>query len=92
MRITSKQVVTQDVVTDVICNNCGGTCKAEIKDSQGQVIGQDFYGLIELKVSGGFFSTHLEDNTSYTFSLCEKCLVDKVFKGMKHAPDTKEGS
>lgn len=91
MRITAQQVVTQEIVTDVICNNCGGSCKAEIKDDNGQIVGQDFYGLIELKVSGGFFSTHLEDGSSYTFSLCEKCLVEKVFAGMKHAPDKKDG-
>jgi hypothetical protein len=36
----------------------------------------NFNGLVEVEVSGAYDSTHLEDCTNYTFSLCEKCLVE----------------
>lgn len=37
--------------------------------------GPNAYGLIETTVSGGYDSSHLEDVTSYTFSVCEPCLA-----------------
>lgn len=40
------------------------------------------HGLVETRVGGGSNSFHLSDCTSYTFSLCERCLRDlfEVFK------------
>lgn len=38
--------------------------------------GQEFYGLVETEVHGGYLSTALQDYTKYRFSICEKCLVE----------------
>lgn len=54
-----------------LCNNCGDSLipldmEKDCKPSP--------YGLVEKTVSGGYFSDYLWDCTTYTFSLCEKCL------------------
>jgi hypothetical protein len=56
-----------------LCNLCGETCALN-EDPL------DLGGLIDARVSGGYFSTPgngngaLDDMTTYTFSLCEFCL------------------
>jgi hypothetical protein len=40
------------------------------------------YGLIKAQVMGGYYSTGLEDESSYSFSICEKCLAE-IFKKFK---------
>lgn len=69
------KIITQkvEIVDDVICNKCGESCMS---------VDDDFktpYGLNEVVVSGGYYSNYLEDLTTYTFSLCEKCLSE-LFK------------
>ena len=50
-----------------ICNKCGESlCPTPDLPHP--------YGLVETSVSGGWYSTHLFDLTTYTFSLCEACL------------------
>jgi len=56
-------------VTDVFCNSCGKSCKK----------GNGLYGLIDTKVRGGYYSSTLDDMTTYVFSLCEECLCE-IFK------------
>lgn len=69
MKITEKKKVTKEITVtkDILCNSCGKTCSAEFHRAA-------YYGLIEVKVSGGCSSPVLEDLTTYTFSLCENCL------------------
>lgn len=77
MRTT--KTVTQEVeeTEAVFCNKCGEDCTPfETVDSL------DPHGLIEVEVGGGYASPHLEDLTTYTFSLCEACLIE-LFKGFK---------
>lgn len=76
---TVKETVTREVeyVEDVICNRCGNTCKPP--DAS------DFYGLIEARVSGGYWSPRLGDMRVYVFSLCENCL-DELFSTFKIDP------
>jgi len=64
------------VVKDILCNNCGSSLKSS---------NDDFYGLPTVTVSGGYNSTHLEDNTKYEFALCEKCLKE-LFAEFKFQP------
>jgi len=65
-----------------LCNNCGESLipldmEKDCKPSP--------YGLVEKTVSGGYFSDYLWDCTTYTFSLCEKCLRD-LFDQFKIPP------
>lgn len=68
------------VTKEIICNKCGLSCKKS-NDCN------DFYGLIESSVTGGYFSDFLEDDIKYTFSLCEKCLSE-IFTAFKEPPQT----
>jgi hypothetical protein len=78
-----KKTEDQEVTTDVICNLCGDSCAVgnwsdQIVDDK-SVKGKDsqeneYGGLIETVVHGGFHSNKLEDMASYRFSLCEVCL------------------
>jgi hypothetical protein len=64
---TFKEITTTvEVIDDIFCNKCGNSCKS----------GSNFNGLIEVTAEGNYDSTHLEDLKTYTFSLCEKCLVE----------------
>lgn len=71
-KIVSKEV---EEIENVFCNKCGESCKSKFDD-------QNFYGMIEQTVEGGYGSEVLEDLTTYTFSLCEKCL-NELFKEFK---------
>jgi hypothetical protein len=75
MRKLKKARRTVEVVEDVVCNRCGGTCLIE----------REQYGLAAA-VEGGYNSTHLADFTIYQFDLCEKCLAE-LFAGFKIKPD-----
>lgn len=78
MKITrvEKREVTEVVLDDIICNQCGGSCKMYM----------GFAGLIEACVSGGY-SSKLGDGNYYDFSICEDCLK-VLFAGFK-VPVTK---
>lgn len=67
-----KYTVEKELITEILCNNCGEAC------TKYEGPGPNLYsvsGLIETEVIGGYFSTALEDNAKYRFSLCENCLV-----------------
>ena len=79
--IINKQVFKEvSVVEDIYCNNCGASLKSS---------NDDFYGLPTITVTGGYYSTHLVDNTKYEFALCEKCLKI-LFEQFKIKPATKQ--
>ncbi len=69
--------IEEEFIDDIICNNCGESCK----DDQNM----NYEGLIEADVNGGYASL-LGDLVHYKFSICEKCL-EKMFKGFKIQPD-----
>lgn len=73
MKLTKKIKREVIITDDVICNKCGKSCKGEMGH---------FNGLIETTIEGAYDSTHLEDCTNYTFSLCEECL-SKLFAKFK---------
>lgn len=76
MRVTKIVSKDTEVTSDILCNKCGETCgvKHDFDDESG---GDGYwYGLIETKVTGGYYSTHLQDEKFYTFSICEKCLLE----------------
>ncbi len=55
----------------------GETGYVECSEEEHMAInGPNAYGLIEPIVYGGYDSSPLEDCTTYTFSLCEKCLKE----------------
>lgn len=64
---------------DVICNMCADTCLKVHFDGL-----REPYGLIDCTAHGGYLSSNdnsgLDDMTSYTFSLCEKCMQLEYFK------------
>ena len=78
---TKKVMKEQEEIVDIICNNCGKSCKK----------GMNYVGLIETKVQGSYDSEKIEDGTSLTFSICEDCL-DPIIKKFKVSPEKKEES
>lgn len=81
MIIKSKRQEEVEFTEDVLCNKCGNSLK----------IGHfnEFYGLVEVEFSTGYFSNALPDGMIYSFSLCEPCL-EKLFKEFKLPPTEKE--
>lgn len=69
--------LTQEVIDDILCNQCGESCQDES--------GMNFEGLIETNVCGGY-SSLLGDSIRYTFSLCERCL-EQLFRGFQIATE-----
>ena len=69
MKIISREVQSVEVVSDIICNNCGVSCKTKSKN---------YEGLIEVSVVGGYDSEHIGDYHELTFSICEKCLMEII--------------
>ena len=72
-----------------ICNQCGGPlCTQDYPDGYDTSKDPDFYtpnGLVEHSITGGYSSTELMDLTTYTFSLCERCLRN-LFNQFKIPP------
>lgn len=78
---------------DILCNMCGLTTKLK---HQGTLDHNQFYGLVNATVQGGYESTPgngegaLDDTSTYTFSLCEFCL-DHIFKNAVIPPIVDNG-
>ena len=84
--IITKQVkkeIEVDEIQNIICNRCGESCKDNSPEWT------EYCGLIEAKVEGRYSSPLISDETSYKFSLCEKCLLE-LFTTFKIAPEIKE--
>lgn len=75
------KTITVDEIDDVICNKCGDSCRQEHRLSN--------EGLIEISVQGGYWSNYIGDGTRYTFSICEKCLIE-LFASFKIEPEKEE--
>ena len=73
-----KRYVEEEIVDDILCNNCGGSCRDNCE------MNENFEGLIEVKVCGGYASK-LGDGSTYTFSICEDCLKT-MFKNFAIKP------
>lgn len=72
MKTTKKVMVEQEEIDDIFCNMCGDSCiDKHVKNAE---------GLIEVQVSGGYGSDHIGDGIEYTFSLCERCVMDAIRK------------
>ena len=69
MKLVKKQNQEVDVIADIVCNMCGQSLMCDFQ----------FNGLVEASILGGFDSTHLADDVTYTFSICEKCLCEHIF-------------
>ena len=73
---TKKSKKTVDVVTDVICDSCGKSCKEyPIKDKS-----IFMFEFMKLRVAWGYGSD--KDGERWTADICEKC-VDEKFKFVK---------
>ena len=57
-----------------ICNKCGEECSSIEADKDITI--PTFYGLLDAKVVGSYYSPVLGDCTSYKFDICEKCLKE----------------
>ena len=62
---------------DTYCNKCGD-----------KIIPQTSF-MDEFSITGGYHNKYLEDNITYTFSLCEKCLKE-LFNTFKIPVDKKD--
>lgn len=75
--IETKQImIEQEVTLDILCNNCGSSCKSKYYFDNYR----PHVGLLEIEVSGSYWSSELSDCTTYQFSLCEKCLTEMFSK------------
>ena len=71
---------------EILCNLCGETmCPIGTMNEQSP------HGLYNAHVTGGYDSYHLWDMTTYTFSLCEKCLRE-IFNKAKIKPDLSDAA
>lgn len=57
---------------DTLCNFCGDSMMLPCGNDPSAM--PTPHGLVNARVSGGYFSEHLLDLVTYQFSLCEKCL------------------
>jgi|SRR5579885_683329 len=73
---------TQKVIDpkEILCNRCAGPMRP-----LGTFNEQYEHGLENSAITGGYDSYHLFDMTTYTFSLCEKCLRE-LFNEFKIPP------
>jgi hypothetical protein len=62
-----KRTVKEIEIEEIFCNKCGQSCR-------GANPFENFNGLIEAEILGGYDSTHIGDGDVYQFSLCEACL------------------
>lgn len=76
-----KQIVAQYVTKDILCNNCGLSCSNE-KRKNPKAEANEYSGLIEAEVHGGYYSEALGDMVSIKFSICEHCLL-KITESFK---------
>ncbi len=67
MIITTEVQQTITVVSDIICNKCGESCKSNF---------HGYEGLLEAEVFGGYGSEHVGDMNKHKFSMCEKCFME----------------
>jgi hypothetical protein len=88
MKKVIKVQTESEILSEVLCNQCGGSCHVEEagRNKHGQ---HYFFGLINAKVVGGYHSPVLGDLDQYEFSLCEACLK-KMFAGFKLPVDVIE--
>lgn len=71
LKVVQKEV---EEIDDLICNLCGGTLK-QVISSDGMY---NFCGLEEVRMNCGYGSHN--DGTTFTFSLCEKCVEELMNK------------
>lgn len=74
----NKIEMDKELKLGLYCNNCG--CSLISEEAE------EYYGLINCEVHGGYYSTYLEDLKSYKFDLCEYCLKT-MFNKFKFAPE-----
>lgn len=85
---TIKKTVEVTETLDILCNKCGITCSNE-KRKHGKSDFNQYSGLIETEIHGGYDSEVVGDMTSWKFSLCEFCLKTLV-KSFKLPVDIKD--
>jgi hypothetical protein len=68
----------------ILCNRCG-ECMRPLRTMNEQYP----HGLEGAKITGGYDSYHLFDMTTYTFSICEKCLRE-LFNQFKVPPKVED--
>jgi len=85
VEITEKQNRKVDVITDIICDCCGESCKVnefvidnDLRDDHGEMYYAFEY--MELKVNWGYDSS--KDTETWKAQVCEKC-VDEKFTFVK---------
>ncbi len=88
--IKKQKQVIEETVIDVICNKCGKTCSNHKRKNLKQWT-NEYSGLIETEVDGGYDSEIIGDMVSWKFSICEHCLSD-IVENFKIPPMIKDQS
>lgn len=90
MRVVKKEKETKiiDKTVDILCNMCGETC-CNSKRKDPSSVWEEYSGLIETEVHGGYDSEKIGDMTSIRFSICEHCLKEHLLDKFKIPYDIK---
>lgn len=82
----AREEALKNYTAECHCNNCGSNLLLQEDLGKGDVKPVGYYGLVDASLTSGYFSKHLHDTLRYTFSLCEKCLVE-LFRTFKSPPE-----
>lgn len=75
MKTIKKITQEVEVIAEVRCNKCGELCSTASQE-RALTNSRDWYGLIEVGFTTGYFSDVLPDGMCYRFSLCEPCVKE----------------
>lgn len=73
----------KEKLKNLLCNKCGGDMNQYFDEDKKE---GEPYGMVNVKVSGGYLSDPLNDLTSYKFNLCEHCIYE-MFLSFKNPPE-----
>ena len=73
-----------EVVDDIVCNRCGGSCMKKI-DVDTRPPG-DFYGVVMAYCPGYMSTDFSDDNSTHRADICEKCVFE-FFSTFKIPPE-----
>lgn len=91
MKIKKALNKKENIVTDVICDICGKSCKKDerIVDNELRIDQGDVFYLFEymtLYANWGFYSTS-KDTQEWTAHVCEQCVDEKLSPMIKFKKD-----
>ena len=81
MEIKQTQKINQEIISDIICDSCGKSCKVDefvIDNPQREDFGQMCYSFEYMKLEANWGYHSGKDLTNMKAHLCEKCVDEKL--------------